>query len=486
MSTAVLFVSSEIPPWVKSGGLGDVTAALPGALCRAGSDVRVLVPGYRSLLGACADRLVEVAKYDAPGGLLPPARVLSAGEVNGAPLYVIDCPPLYDRDGGAYHDPQGRDWPDSHLRFGLLSRIAVAVARWGLGDGFRPRVLHCNDWPSGLAPSYLRWDGVAEVASVLSIHNVSHQGIYPPSVLATLGVPIHAFNPAGVEFYGNLSFLKAALVHADRIVAVSPRYALEIQTPEGGHGMDGVLRERAADVLGILNGIDTELWNPATDPHLALSYSREALERKRENKRALQRRCGLPQRDDVLLLGVVSRFAHQKGLDLLLDIADRLDPGLMQLIALGSGDAQQEAGFRALAARHASWAQVSIGFDESLAHQIEAGADAFLMPSRFEPCGLNQMYSLRYGTLPIVRATGGLLDTVVDLRPDTLAAHTANGFVFEAAAAEALLVAIHRALEAWQNQALWRSMQRNAMAQDFSWRASAARYQALYARISGA
>lgn len=481
MSTPVLFVSSEIPPWVKSGGLADVTAALPGALCRAGADMRVLVPGYRAALQACAARLNEVARYDAPGGLLPAARVLSAGVVNDAPLYVIDCPALFDRDGGAYHDPQGGDWPDAHLRFGLLSRIAASVARWGLGDGFRPRVLHCNDWPSGLAPAYLRWDGVDDVASVMSIHNVSHQGIYPPGVTAALGVPAHAFNLTGVEFYGNLSFLKAGLVYADRIVAVSPRYATEIQTPDGGHGMDGVLRARAADVSGILNGIDTAVWNPLTDPHLATGYDRDTLDRKRDNKRALQHRCALPEREDALVVGVVSRLAFQKGLDLLLDVADRLHGQPLQLIVLGSGDAQLEVAFRALAARHPDWVHVTIGFDESLAHQIEAGADAFVMPSRFEPCGLNQMYSLRYGTLPIVRATGGLLDTVVDLRPDTLAAHTANGFVFEAAASEALLVAIQRALEAWQNRALWRSMQRNAMGQDFSWRASAARYLALYA-----
>ncbi len=481
MSASVLFVSSEIPPWVKSGGLGDVTAALPGALCRAGSDVRVLVPGYRAVLSACADRLVEVATYDAPGGLLPAARVLSAGEVNGAPLYVVECAALFDRDGGAYHDPLGTDWIDAHLRFGLLSRVAASVARWGLGDGFRPQVLHSNDWPSGLASAYLRWDGVDDVATVISIHNVSHQGVFAASTLGALGVPAYAFNPSGVEYYGNLSFLKAGLIYADRIIAVSPSYAIEIQTPEDGYGMDGVLRARAASVLGILNGVDTDVWNPATDRHLAASYDRDTLDRKRDNKQALQRRCTLPERDDVLMLGVVSRLAYQKGLDLLLEIADRLAGQPVQLVVLGSGDAQQESGFRALAERHPDWVHVSIGFDESLAHQIEAGVDAFLMPSRFEPCGLNQMYSLRYGTLPIVRATGGLLDTVVNLRPDTLAGHSANGFVFEAASAEALLVAIHRALEAWQNRSLWRSLQRNAMAQDFSWSASAARYQSVYA-----
>lgn len=481
MSPQVLFVSSEIPPWIKSGGLGDVTAALPHALCRAGTEVRVLVPGYRAVLDACAGQLTEVAVYGAPGGQLPAARVLSAGEVNGAALYVVECAALYDRDGGAYHDVSGVDWVDSHLRFGLLSRIAASVARWGLGDGFKPDVLHCNDWPSGLAPAYLRWDGVDDVTCVMSIHNVSHQGIYPPAAIGPLGVPAHAFNPGGVEFYGNLSFLKAGLIYADHIVAVSPRYALEMQTPESGYGMDGVMRARAPRVLGILNGIDTEVWNPATDRHLAANYDRDTLPRKRDNKFALQRRCGLPERDDVLVLGVVSRLAFQKGLDLLLDIAERLHGQPVQLIVLGSGDAQSEAGFRALAERHPDWVHTTIGFDESLAHQIEAGADAFVMPSRFEPCGLNQMYSLRYGTLPIVRATGGLLDTVVDLRPDTLAAHAANGFVFEATAAEALLVAIHRALEAWQNRALWRSLQRNAMARDFSWRASAAQYQALYA-----
>jgi starch synthase len=486
MALQALFASPEIPPWVKSGGLGDVTAALPRALRAIGIDCRVLVPGYPAVLAASGDASASVAEFAAPGGAYPAARVLAAGEVNGAPLYAIDCPALFDRAGGAYHDPRGTDWPDNALRFGLLSKVAALVAQSGLRDGFRPSVLHCNDWPTGLAPAYVKWAGLAGVGSLVTVHNVAYQGIFAPSILGPLDVPPAAFHINGVEYFGNVSFLKAALFYADRINAVSPRYAFEIRTPAGGYSMDGLLRVRGADVSGILNGIDVDAWDPRRDALIAARYDAASLAAKRLNKRALQERLGLAPRAEHMLLGVVSRLTYQKGLDTLVEIGDRIAALGLQLALLGTGEAAQEDAFRALAVRHPGRIAVTIGFDERLAHLIEAGADAFVMPSRFEPCGLNQMYSLRYGTPPIVRATGGLYDTVTDCTPATLAAGTANGFAFAPPTGAALFEAIERALLAWRDPAVWAALQRNGMSQDFTWEASARRYGELYEAALGA
>jgi len=474
----ILFVSPEAPPWVKSGGLGDITAALPASLRRLGHDVRVLVPAYPRVLAGRRTAAVA-ATFAAPGGVLPACRVLDLGEVNGAPLYALDAPALYDRPGGAYADDLNREFVDRHLRFGLLSRAAAMIGQSGLSDGFRPAILHCNDWPTGLAPGYARWIG-ADVRTVITLHNVSHQGNFPPDVLASLDIPAHAFAIDGVEFHGQVSFLKAGLHYADRITAVSPRYGWEIRTPEGGHGLDGMLRARAQHLRGIVNGIDVDVWNPATDPALVRRYDLASLDDKAANKRALQERLGLDVTDDLPLFGVVSRLAYQKGLDLLAAIGDDLMRLPAQLVLLGSGDRTEEAAFGALAARHPRQAGVVIGFDETLAHLIEAGADAFLMPSRFEPCGLNQLYSLRYGTPPVVRATGGLLDTVIDANDVNIAEGTANGFVFEAPSAPALLDAIHRAVTAWHDRVLWRTLQVTGMRRDSGWDASAREYIEVY------
>ncbi len=481
-SLRVLFVTPELAPWVKSGGLGDVSAALPAALRALGVDVRVLVPAYPRLRAARAGATpaTEILRL---GGAFAPARLLEAQPGAAAPLFLIDCPDYYERKGSAYQDPGGRDWPDSHLRFGLLSRIAALL---GTGDsplGWRPHVVHCHDWPSGLAPAYLSHATGARAATLMTIHNVAFQGLYPAAMLTALGLPPQSFSIDGVEYYGQLSFLKAGISYADRISTVSPTYAREIQTDEMGSGLGGLLRRRALHVTGILNGVDSATWNPATDPLIAQRYDREHLDRKAVNKIALQRRFGLEADAKTPLLAVVSRLAHQKGLDLLTKIAARVIEFPAQLAVLGSGESRLETAFRKLAARFPGRTGCVIGYDEALAHLIEAGADIFVMPSRYEPCGLNQMYSMRYGTVPVVRATGGLADTVTDCKPHTLADGSATGFTFEEPTTSALLATIRRALEAWSDQAAWRKLQSNGMTREFGWGVSARCYRDLFETI---
>lgn len=476
----ILFATSEITPWQKTGGLGDISSALPAALAEAGVDVRILMPAYPALRLAFPDARA-IADIPAPGGKLPGSRLLQAATAEGVPLLLLDCPACFDRPGGPYQSPQGRDWPDNALRFGLLSRVAALLASSASPLGWRPDVLHCNDWQSALAPAYLHYLHGGGAATVMTIHNLAFQGLFPASTLSDLGLPPEAFVFDGVEFYGHLSTLKAGLQFADRITTVSPTYAREIQQAELGFGLDGLLRHRSADLTGILNGVDAS-WNPAADPFLAKHYDAQHLAAKEANRRALRAELKLIEDSTAPLLAVVSRLTQQKGVDLLLAIADQLldDPADAQLAVLGNGERAFEDGFRALQARHPGRVAAMIGFDERLAHRIEAGADIFLMPSRFEPCGLNQLYSLRYGTPPIVRATGGLADTVTDCTPETLRAGRATGFVFGPPDADALLAAVNRAIDAWRNRRLWRRLQRNGMAADFSWAKAAADYLVVY------
>lgn len=476
----VLFATSEVAPLVKTGGLADVSAALPAALRRAGVDARVLMPGYGAVLGWVEGRarlagVLELAPF-------PPARLLESELPDGTPLLVLDCPAFYAREGGPYHQPGGADWPDNDLRFGLLSRAAAELAR--PGRDWAPQVLHCNDWQTGLAPSWLSILPGPRAATLMTIHNLAYQGIFPASAMERLGLPWSLFQPDGVEFHGNLSFLKAGLFHADRLSTVSPTYAREIQEPALGFGMQGLLAWRSASLTGILNGIDTAAWNPGADPLIPRRYGPATLARKDDNRKALRERFGLLPAPGRPLFGVVGRFAHQKGLDLLAEAASRLVALPAQLAVLGSGEAPLEAAFRELAARHPGEVGVVVGFDEALSHLVEAGVDAFVMPSRYEPSGLNQMYSQRYGTPVVARATGGLADTVVDCTPATLAAGTATGFLFADATAEALVEALTRAAAAFASRRTWRALQRNGMARDFSWDASAARYAELYAEMT--
>lgn len=478
----VLFATSEAAPLIKTGGLGDVSGALPAALRAIGVDVRVLLPGYRQVIAQLAQYKTLAFFDNLPG--FPSARLLSGVMANGVPLFVLDCPGLYARAGGPYQDAKGHDWADNPLRFGLLSKIAAVLGSSASPLGWHPDLVHCNDWQTGLAPAYLRFaQGAAP--SVFTIHNMAFQGNFAPETVQELRLPPSCFGIDGVEFYGHLSFLKAGLFYADHITTVSPNYAKEIRQPELGFGMQGLLVKRSGDLTGILNGIDTDEWNPATDIHLVKKFSAARMAGKSANKELLQVRLGLSLAPDVPLLGVVSRFTHQKGLDLLLEIAPRLIGLPVQLAILGGGEAQMQQSALGLSQRHPGKVGVNIGFSEELAHQIEAGADMFIMPSRFEPCGLNQLYSQRYGTPPVVHATGGLVDSVVDCTAETLKDGTASGFVFKGMTAENLFAAIRRAVGFYHDQRKWKALRRNCMAKDFSWKSSAEAYRAVYLKVLG-
>jgi starch synthase len=478
----VLFATSEAAPLVKTGGLADVSGALPTALRKLGADVRVLLPAYRAVRETLPDARVRAA-IPAHAGL-PAAQLLEANVGSGVPTYLLDCPPLYDRSGGPYLDATGAEWFDNALRFGLLARAAAVLGCASSPLRWRPDVVHCNDWQTGLAPAYLHSARDAYAASLLTIHNLAFQGIYHASLLPILGLPPESFSIDGLEFFGSISFLKAGISYADALSTVSPTYAREIQSEPLGFGLQGLLTQRAAALSGILNGIDTDTWDPARDPHIAQHYGPDTLDRKHANKRALQDRMGLEAEADVPLIGIVSRFTEQKGIDLVIEAVPWILRLPAQVVVVGTGDAAAEEAVRGLAARFPGRAAAFVGFEEALAHRVEAGADIFLMPSRFEPCGMNQMYSQRYGTPPVVRATGGLADSVVDCTPETLAAGTASGFVFHPATGLALLDAVERAVEAYRDPPTWRALQLNGMARDFSWRASAARYVEIYTRVA--
>ena len=477
----VLFVTSEIAPLIKTGGLADVSAALPAALHGMGVDVRVLLPGYPQVLKALP-QLQFAARFS---GLpnFPEVSLLSCTLPDGVPLWVIDCPEMYSRGGGAYQDEHGVDWMDNAQRFGLLSKIAAVLGSADTPLEWKPDVVHCNDWQAGLTPAYLRFSP-APAPSVMTVHNLAFQGVFPAQLAAELGLPGESFQPNGVEYYGDLSFLKAGLYYADHITTVSPTYAEEIQSIALGFGLQGLLTDRHAALTGILNGIDTNEWNPAADRNIARSYDAENLKGKAANKRELQKHMGLHIDPKIPLFGLVSRFTHQKGLDMILEIAPHLVAMPAQLVLLGTGDAGMQRTALELSHRYSGQISTYVGFDEDLSHLVEAGADIFLMPSRFEPCGLNQMYSQRYGTPPVVHATGGLIDTVVDCNEATLASGTASGFVFGNGMGNlGLLAAAQRAVTAYHDKKIWRALQRNGMSKDFGCDKSAAAYRDIYERL---
>ncbi len=478
----VLFATSEVAPLIKTGGLADVSGALPAALRAIGVDVRVLVPGYNQVMSQLANHQVVATFDDLPG--FPSSRLLFGTMANDVPVYVLDCASLYQRGGGPYQDSNGHDWADNAQRFGLLSQVAAVLGSRASPLTWHPDLVHCNDWQTGLTPAYLHF-AQESAPSVMTVHNLAFQGIFPSEMLENLHLPPSCFSIDGVEYFGNLSFLKAGLFYADHITTVSPNYAQEIQQEALGFGMQGLLSTRSASLTGILNGIDTDEWNPATDPHLAKTYSSAHMSGKAACKVALQRKLGLNLEPAVPLLGVVSRFTHQKGLDLLLEIAPRLTELPVQLAMLGTGDAQMQKTARDLAHRYPGQIGVVVGFDEGLSHQIEAGADMFVMPSRFEPCGLNQLYSQRYGTPPIVHATGGLVDSVVDCTAATLKDGTASGFTFDGETVENLFNTIQRAVGLYHDTRQWEALRCNCMAKNFSWKNSAAAYRAVYLKVLG-
>jgi starch synthase len=476
----VLFVTSEIAPLIKTGGLADVSGALPAALHGMGTDIRVLIPGYPQVLKGLHS--FRIAAFFSGLVGFPEARLLHSVLPDGVPIWVVDCPELYQRGGGAYLDENGQPWPDNPQRFALLSKVAAILGSADTPLDWKPQVVHCNDWQSGLTPAYLNFS-TEPAATVMTVHNLAFQGVFGAQLVPELGLPWSCFAPEGLEFYGGMSFLKAGLFYADHITTVSPSYAAEIQTDALGFGLQGLLTQRAGDLTGILNGIDETEWNPAADPHLAKPYDSKKLAGKAANKKALQEQMGLHVDADIPLFGLVSRFTHQKGLDVVLEIAPQLVEMPAQLVLLGSGDAGMQRSALSLAHRYSGQIGSYVGFDESLSHLIEAGADMFLMPSRFEPCGLNQMYSQRYGTPPIVHATGGLIDSVVDTTPATLKSGDASGFVFNTMSSEALLNAVQRAVAAYHDKKIWRAIMRNGMNKNFGWQHSAEQYQAIYAGL---
>jgi starch synthase len=467
----ILFAASEVMPFAKTGGLADVCRALPAALLTLGVDVRVVMPAYASVREHL-ERVQRVARTELAGVEI---ELLETRLDDGLPLWLIANSSLFDRPGTPYHDARGVDFPDNAERFTAFCRALAWLAQ-GVA-GFRPHVVHLNDWPTALAAAFIA-DQVPRPRTLFAIHNLDYQGLFDRATFDRLQLPRHWWTPAGVEFYDQLSFIKGGLAFADALATVSPTYAREICTPAGGRGLDGLLRHRARQLSGITNGIDTAQWNPAADPYIRHTYDRDTLVHKRANRDALQRELGL-DRVTLPLFGVVSRMVEQKGMDLVLAIVDRLVQRPAQLVVLGSGAAELEAGFTAASRRHPGRVAYANRFDEGLAHRIEAGADVFLMPSRFEPCGLNQMYSMRYGTVPIAHRTGGLADTIVAAtQPD------ADGFLFDDASAEALWRAIEEALAAYADPPRWRALQRAGMARDFSWRRSAAAYVDLYTGLA--
>ena len=476
MTLSVLSVASEAYPLVKTGGLADVVGALPAALAPHGVATTTLVPGYPALAKVSKGAKV-VHRW--PDLLGTTARLLSA-EIAGHPLLILDAPELFARAGGPYGDTTGKDWPDNWRRFAALARAAADLAS-GAVARYRFDILHAHDWQAAMAPAYLRYapGPAAPARSVVTIHNIAFQGAFAVGVFPDLALPTAAFALDGVEYYGGVGFLKAGLEAADAITTVSPTYAEEIRRAEFGMGLEGLIAARGARVHGIVNGIDGTVWNPQTDPVLPATYGSRTLPRRRTNKRAIETMFAL-DRGDGPIFTVISRLTWQKGMDVLIEVLDDLVAAGGRLALIGSGDAALEAAFQAAALKHPGRIGVRIGYDEPLSHLLQGGADAILIPSRFEPCGLTQLYGLAYGCIPVVARTGGLADTVIDANDAAVAAGVATGIQDDGVTPDTLIRAIRRATTLYDRPDIWCRMQKNGMRADVSWSASGARYADLY------
>jgi starch synthase len=476
----VLHVAAEMFPWVKTGGLADVVGALPKALAAQGADVRVLLPGlsaFRQALGATTPVHDIGAAFGAARVRLTCAR----DHALGLPVYLLEAPFLYERDGGPYENPQGEPWLDNAQRFGLLGWTAAHLAAGELDEFWQPQIVHAHDWHAAMACAYMNVAASAEAASVFTVHNLAYQGLFAPTDFHLLHLPSALMSTPGLEYHGQVSFMKAGLKFADQITTVSPTYAREIATDAFGAGLDGVIRARQSDLSGILNGIDDATWNPATDAAICAPYDRAHLAGKKRCRTALRKEVGLSASDGPLF-SVVSRLTAQKGLDLLLGALPALVASGAQLVLQGSGDASLERAFRAAQDSHPTQVRVRIGYDEAFAHRIVAGADAIIVPSRFEPCGLTQMYGLRYGTVPVVRRVGGLADTVRDAGGADAPVAGANGIVFDDASGAALEAALQRAVALFRQGAGWTALMRTGMAEELSWAKAARAYIQVYER----
>lgn len=479
----VLFIASEIYPLAKTGGLADVSAALPLALADLGVDVRLVLPGYPEALAAAANKTVQAELGDTSG--IGATRLIAARTPDsGLPLWLVDCPSLFRRQGALYCDPHGRDWPDNARRFAHFNHVVARLALGELVHDWRPDVVHANDWQTGLLPVLLAQADGLRPATLFTIHNLAYQGLFPNEIFPELDLPSAVCTPDGIEFYNKLSFLKAGIRYGDRVTTVSPSYAREIMTPEYGCGLDGLLRHRARHLSGILNGVDYRIWDPASDPSLPVNFSRRDISGKRICKAELQRELSLHAAPDVPLIVWLSRITDQKMADVVLEALPTILEQDVQFALLGQGDRALESRFEKAARCHPGRVATRIGYEEPLAHRFQAGGDILLHPSRFEPCGLTPLYALRHGTLPVVRGVGGLADTIVDANERTIRLGAATGFVFTEANANAMVECLDRAVALYDQPIAWRKMQRRAMSRDFGWDVSARRYLSLYRQLA--
>lgn len=476
----VLFASSEIYPLMKTGGLGDVAGSLPRALSALGCDMRLVMPAYRDAIDRTRS-VRKVADLSLSGSENATHVSILEAVLPGTRLkvWLVDHPPSFNRHGNPYMDAQGNPWPDNAARFALFSRTIASLAAGQAGLEWQPDVLHCHDWQTALAPALLS-DTPNRPTLLFTVHNLSYQGVFPQETFTALNLPDRLWSPDALEHYGQMNFIKGGLCFADYLTTVSPTYAREIQAPDFGCGLHELLQHRSDRLIGILNSIDRDIWNPGTDSCLVHTYNWRQLQHKQDNKRALQKRYGLAVSDAIPLIGMVGRLVHQKGVDLLIEALPTLMEKQLQLVILGTGDRHYEQQLQSIEDSYRGRLAVHIGYEEASAHRIAGGADAFLIPSRFEPCGLTQLYSQRYGTVPVVRAVGGLTDTVTDTTEQTLASGTATGLVFQNADTGDMLGAIDRALALYQQPDLWKQIVRNGMRQKWSWQQSARQYLALY------
>jgi len=474
----ILFASSEVYPLIKTGGLGDVSASLPVAIKEKKHDVRIILPAYRDVM-QIAGSTKQLAELNLPG-VIGSVKLLQTNLPDTSiPVYLVDYPNAFNRAGNPYVGQDGEPWPDNAERFSLFCKVITEVAQNRAGLNWQPDILHCNDWQSALAPALLHSES-ARPATVFTIHNLAYQGNFPHSTFTALGLPPELWSSEALEFHGQMSFIKGGIIFADRVNTVSPKYAKEIQTSEFGFGLEGLLQYQSHKLSGILNGIDTATWNPSSDPNLVSRYDINSIDKKKLNKSALQESFNLETDSSKLLLGFVGRLVEQKGIDFIVKLIPQLTNLPIQLVILGSGNQKIEKDIQAMADKFPEQIACKIGYSEALSHQIEAGSDVFLMPSRFEPCGLNQMYSLFYGTVPVVNNVGGLADTVTNLNKKYNNAKQATGFVMQSTSSDALYDEIIRAINAYQNPELWNAIVQNAMKKDFSWKRSANDYLKLY------
>jgi len=475
VSLKILFASSEVFPFAKTGGLADVSSGLPLALDHLGHDVRVIMPAYKSIVD-------NAKKYDIRLNTIKPfsGRLLEGHLPRSkVKIWFVDLPELFYRNGGPYLATNGIDWPDNAERFNTFAKVVTQISNDAFGLNWKPDLVHSNDWQTALVPAYLSQQE-SRPATVFTIHNMAYLGLFPLDTIELLDMPQEWNTWEQLEFHKQLSFMKGGLVFSDQINTVSPTYAKQICTAKYAYGLEGLLQHRKNALSGILNGVNYAQWNPNKDTHIVKNYSLKTLENKSENKTALQNEFGLPQNIDTPLIGLIGRMVEQKGFDLLIDVLPSVLQKNVQFVVLGSGDANLENQFIQIANAYPEKISVKVGFDESLSHLIEAGADMFLMPSRFEPCGLNQFYSLKYGTIPLVSSTGGLADSVENITSNSILNKTATGFTFADSSTIELENAIHSALQTYQNKDLWNALMTNAMKMDFSWSKSAQNYTNLY------